>query len=157
MIRFVHSKVVIFFLFALPVFLIAGCKNNTSDIIPNVMVDFTIDLNDPMFNDLSAVGNTVVITSNSIGHSVGYNNHGILVYRASESEFYAFDRTCTFEETLDQAVEIDNTGDVVAECPHCHSEYVLPSYGYPTDKGPARYPLKQYHTRFDGRFLRVYN
>ncbi len=157
-VRILHSKVIIFFLTAIPFLFLSGCKNKNNNIIPDVFVNFTLDLNDPMFNDLKAIGNTVVITSSYAGsQSAGYNNHGILVYRASESEFYAFDRTCTFEEAKDQAVVIDNTGDVTAECPACHSEYVLPSYGYPTDKGPARYPLKQYKTSFDGRFVHVYN
>ena len=156
--RIIYSKVIIFFLIIASAFLLSTCKNNGNNIIPNVFVDFTIDLNDPMFNDLTAVGSTIIIDSSYAGsQSSGYHNHGILVYRATETEFYAFDRTCTFEEAKDQAVLIDNTGDVTAECPHCHSEYILPSYGYPTDKGPARYPLKQYHATFDGRIIHVYN
>ncbi|HHJ10748.1 MAG TPA: hypothetical protein ENK25_07630 [Bacteroidetes bacterium] len=157
-IRILHSKVIIFFVTTVPFIFFSGCKNSNNNIIPDVFVNFTLDLNDPMFNDLLSPGNTVVITSSYAGsESAGYNNHGILVYRASETKFYAFDRTCTFEEAKDQAVVIDNTGDAIAECPHCHSEYVLPGYGYPTDNSPARYPLKQYKTSFDGRFVHVYN
>ncbi len=154
----IYSKVIIFFIITTLWLVPSACKNNSNNIIPNVFVNFTIDLNDPMFNDLKAVGNTVVITSAYAGTaSAGYNNHGILVYRASETEFYAFDRTCTFEEAKDQAVVLEHTGDMSVECPHCHSVYILPSYGYPTDKGPARYPLKQYRTSFDGQIIHVYN
>jgi len=156
--RFTYSKVIIFFIIITLALQLDSCKNNNQHIIPDVYVDFTINLNDPMFIDLNTNGNAVIITSSYAGtSSAGYNNHGIIVYRYSEDEFYAFDRTCTFEEAKDQAVNIDNPGDVTAECPHCHSEYVLPNLGYPTDKGPARYPLKQYNTSFDGVIVHVYN
>jgi len=153
-----YSKIIVFFIISFAAILLHGCKDNTNQIIPDVFVDFTINLNDPMFNDLTTVDNAVVITSSYDGvNSAGYNNHGIIIYRASETEFYAFDRTCTYEDAKDQVVKIDNPGDLTAECPHCHSEYILPGYGYPTDKGPAKYPLKQYKTEFDGLYVHVYN
>jgi len=135
-----------------------GCKKNNSDVIPDTFIDFTIDLNNPQYIDLNVVGNTIMISAQTLGIiSLGYDNHGILIYRASEDEFYAFDRTCPFEEELNQAVAIDNAGDVTAECPKCHTEYVLPSYGYPTDKGPGTYPLKMYKTGLSGTSLHVYH
>ncbi len=155
--RFTYSKVIIFSVIIVLTFQLYSCKNNNQSIIPYVYVDFTINLNDPMFNVLNAPGNAVIITSSYAGtRSAGYNNHGIIVYRYSEDIFYAFDRTCPFEESKDQAVNIENTGDITAECPHCHTEYVLPSLGYP-DKGPGHYPLKQYKTSFDGVNVHVYN
>ena len=136
----------------------SACKTKNSDVIPDTFVDFTIDLNNPRFIDLNVVGNTLAVTASDLGiFSLGYNNHGILIYRASEEEFYAFDRTCPFEEDLSQIVQVDNAGDVTAECPVCHTEYVLPSFGYPTDKGPGVYPLKKYQANLSGSYLRIYN
>ncbi len=157
--RYLHSKINIFTgtLFGV-LLLLPGCKSEENQRIPNVFVDFTINLSDPMFNDLQVAGNAVVIDKSYAGSaSAGYNDHGIIVYRASENEFFAFDRTCPFEETLDQAVVLKNTGDITPECPKCHSKYVLPNYGYPTSDSPSRYPLKRYRVAFDGQILHVYN
>lgn len=136
----------------------SGCKTRNSDVIPDTFVDFTIDLNDPRFTDLNVVGNTAVVSAAQLGiFSLGYKNHGVLIYRASEEEFYAFDRTCPYEADLSQAVSIANAGDVTAECPGCHTEYVLPSYGYPTDNGPGTLPLKLYQANLTGSYLHVYH
>ena len=155
---FTYPKIIIFILMILPVLVPSSCKTKENERIPYVFVDFTINLSDPMFNDLTVAGNAVVITSSYAGSaSAGYGGHGIIVYRASESEFFAFDRTCPFEEALDQAVVLKNTGDITPECPECHSKYVLPNYGYPTSDSPSRYPLKLYRTSFDGQMVHVYN
>ncbi|RLD36029.1 MAG: hypothetical protein DRI73_01470 [Bacteroidetes bacterium] len=146
------------FLLLVLIFVIYACKKDTKSVIPETYVDFTIRLTDPLFNDLNAIGNSVIVTSNYNGfNSAGYNNHGIIVYRASQTEFYAFDRTCTFEEKLDQTVKLESPVDLSVECPECGSEFVLPSYGAPTVDGPAIHPLKQYYTSFDGNLLWVYN
>ena len=146
------------FLLLVLVSLIYSCKKDTPSVIPETYVDFTIRLTDPLFNDLNSIGNSVIVTSSYSGfNSAGYNNHGIIVYRASQTEFFAFDRTCTFEEKLDQAVRLDSPVDLSVECPECGSEFVLPSYGSPTVDGPAVHPLKQYYTTFDGNLVWVYN
>ncbi len=156
--KLLYPKIIIFAITVLAAAAPSSCKTEENQRIPDVFVDFTINLNDPMFNDLTVAGNAVVITSSYAGSaSAGYANHGIIVYRASESEFYAFDCTCPFEETLDQAVKLKNTGDITPECPECHSKYVLPNYGYPTSDSPSRYPLKLYRTSFDGQTVHVYN
>ncbi len=156
--HFLYPKIIIFIIILASAFLPTSCKQKDNQRIPDVFVDFTINLSDPMFNDLTVAGNSVVINASYAGSaSAGYGNHGIIVYRASESEFYAFDRTCPFEEALDQAVELKNEGDITPECPECHSKYVLPNYGYPTSDSPSRYPLKLYRTDFDGQSVHVYN
>ncbi|MCD6598421.1 MAG: hypothetical protein J7L04_12070, partial [Bacteroidales bacterium] len=135
------------FLILILVSFIYTCKKDTPSVIPETYVDFTIRLSDPLFHDLNLIGNSVIVTSNYYGiNSAGYNYHGIIVYRASQTEFYAFDRTCTVEEKLDQSVILDSPVDLYAECPECGSEFVLPSYGAPSIDGPAVHPLKQYYT-----------
>lgn len=150
-------KLHIFFI-SLFFILFIACKKDTRSVIPETYVDFTIRLTDPMFNDLNSIGNSVVVTSSYDGYnSAGYMDHGIIIYRASQTEFYAFDRTCTFEEALDQIVKTESQVDLTATCPECGSEFVLPSYGSPTTDGPATQPLKLYYTQFDGNILWVYN
>lgn len=127
-----------------------SCKKDIITIIPITYVDFTIKLTDPGFIDLNAVGNSVMVNKNDFGPgSAGYKDHGIIVYRAGQSEFYAFDRTCTWEDSLNIAVDMDLPTDLSAQCPVCGSEYILPSSGYPTKDGPAIYPLQQYQATYD--------
>ncbi|MCD4768869.1 MAG: hypothetical protein K8R35_01715, partial [Bacteroidales bacterium] len=48
--------------------LLAGnvsCNKDEYDVIPNVMVDFYIDLNDPLFFDLNAIGNHVLVNAST--------------------------------------------------------------------------------------------
>ena len=138
--------------------LIATCNKEENNIIPDVPTDFVIDLNDPMFIELNAIGNSVIVTSSYRGSlSAGYNNHGIIIYRAGQDEFYAFDRTCTFEEQLNEAVNIDSIRTLTAKCPNCGSVYVLPSLAYPEKDGPAVYPLKQYYAEYINNTVWVHN
>lgn len=151
------SKLRKFFLFLLLSLFLTGCEDEKRDIIPNTYVNFTIRLDNPQFISLSSIGNAVVITSSYDGiNSAGYNNNGIIIYRASQDEFYAFDRTCTYDVEKSIAVEIDDSG-IIAECPECGSRYILPNIGFPTEESPSKYQLQQYKTHFDGLIVHVFN
>lgn len=140
---------------------LTACEKENFDVVPDVYVDFSIRLDDPEFQALNAVGNTVYITRAYDGYrSAGYDNNGILIYRASGEEFYAYDATCPHDfavNGLSVAVEIENSGDLFAVCPSCQSSYILPAYGAPTDDSESAYPLKNYRTSFNGLYLRVYH
>ncbi len=152
------SKLRNFLLISLVVLLFTTCRGDDNHIVPDVPTDFTINLSLPMFFDLNSVGNSVIVTSNYAGSlSAGYDGHGIIIYRAGLNEFYAFDRTCTFEQQLDVAVDLDLPTDMSAECPECGSRYILPSMGYPGKDGPATYPLKQYHAEYSNGTVWVHN
>ena len=156
--KYFHSKIRIIFITVIITVFLFSCGKEEHSIIPETYVDFTIRLSDPLFIDLNSVLNSVIVTNQYDGHnSAGYNNHGIIVYRASQTEFYAFDCTCTFEEELNVAVTLENTVDLTAECPKCGSEYILPSYAVPGNDGPAVHPLKQYYAEFDGYTVWVHN
>ena len=153
-----YSKLRKFLLILLISLLIAACNKKEKHIVPDVPTDFVIDLNDPRFIDLNSIANSVIINSSYWGSlSAGYNNHGIIVYRAGQDEFYAFDRTCTFEEQLNEAVDLDIPTDLTAECPNCGSKYTLPSLAYPDKDGPATYPLKQYYDEYSSNTVWVHN
>ncbi len=134
-----------------------SCENSKNDVIPDVIVDFTLDLNDPEFVGLNAMGSdTVDASTNNWGHYAGgFNGNGIIIYR-SVDEFYAYDRTCPHDyevNGLSIKVKVDFT---MGTCPKCGTTYLLSAGGTPYS-GIGRYPLKNYRTYFDGRFVRVWN
>lgn len=125
-----------------------GCKKDKQNKtrIPYVFVDFTIN---PMFNNLNNVGDVEVFTG-------GYR--GVIIYRQSQEEFIAFERTCTYDpEKTCSKLYIDPGSNILATDTCCGSTFLLLD-GIPT-KGPATIPLLQYRTSFDAAnsLLRVFN
>lgn len=139
---------------------IASC-NKKNDVIPDVYVDFTIDINDPQFFNLNSYGgsDTVDARTNNWGtRAAGYSGNGIIV-TSGFTEYYAYDRTCPHDyevNNLSIQVRLDKVNFAKAVCPKCGTVYELMSFGTPSS-GTGRYPLKNYKTSFDGRFVRVWN
>jgi nitrite reductase/ring-hydroxylating ferredoxin subunit len=136
-----------------------SCARSDNDIIPDVYIDFTIDLLDPEFVTLSAIGISDTIdgsTNNWGSRSAGYDGNGIIIYSGPD-EYYAYDRTCPYDfavNGLSIKVDVDPR---IATCPNCGTKYSLSTYGSPVS-GPGKYPLKNYSTSFDGeRYVRVWN
>ncbi|GAB4303558.1 MAG: hypothetical protein Kow0068_25800 [Marinilabiliales bacterium] len=127
------------------VLILFSCKKD-EQVVPYQHVDFYIFLSDPQFIELNNYYTPVMVTGGV---------QGIIIYRKSETEFIALERTCTYQPSNRCAVSPDSTGYFV-ECPCCHSFFSLPSDGY-VDKGPAEKPLVQYATEFDGQKIHVYN
>jgi nitrite reductase/ring-hydroxylating ferredoxin subunit len=152
------SKLRFFLIFVLPVIFLNSCKKERNDVIPDVYVNFTLDLYDPEFVNLNAMGgsDTVDARTNNWGSgAAGYNGNGIIIYRGAD-EFYAYDRTCPYDYAvngLSIKIKIDFT---LAVCPKCGTSYALSAFGTPTS-GIGRYPLKNYRTSFDGRYVRAWN
>lgn len=150
-----------FFLITLIFALTVSSCNKKNDVIPDVYVDFTLDLFDPEFVDLNGLGgsDTINYRTNNWGRkSAGYDNNGIIVTSGLD-EFYAYDRTCPHDyavNNLSVQVRLDKVNFAKAVCPKCGSVYELMSFGTPYS-GVSRYPLKNYKTSFDGRFVRVWN
>lgn len=155
------SKITFFLFAASLALLLSSCKRSKNDVIPDVYVDFTIDLADPEFVNLNAIGGTVTINelTNNFGYrAAGFSGNGIIVH-AGVDEFFAYDRTCPHDYTEnDSAVRInlDGTNTLYAVCPVCKTKYGLPVNGTPVE-GVGRYPLKNYKTSYDGRRVRVWN
>lgn len=152
-------QTVIIFLAVLGFLTMSGCSESDTDIIPDVYIDFTIDLLDPEFAGLGVIGvsDTIDATTNNWGdRSAGYDGNGIIVYSGPDS-YLAYDRTCPHDlATNGLSIKI-NTDFAVAECPECGTIYSLSAYGTPLS-GPGKYPLKNYRTSFDGeRYIRVWN
>jgi nitrite reductase/ring-hydroxylating ferredoxin subunit len=154
------SKIILFSITLLTVISLISCKKSKYDVIPDVYVDFYINLGDPEFFVLTGSTNSMVITSatNSFGSSaVGYNNNGIIVYRsAMEDQFFAYDRTCPYDFAVNGLSVKVNTDFMSALCPKCSTSYSLEAGGTPIS-GIGRYPLKNYKTSFDGQTVHVWH
>jgi nitrite reductase/ring-hydroxylating ferredoxin subunit len=147
-----------FFLFTMALAIsMSSCSKGKNDVIPDVYVNFTLDINDPEFINLTTIGSdTVDAKTNNWGSgAAGFDGNGIILYNGGDV-FYAYDRTCPHDyevNGLSVRVKIDFT---IATCPKCGTTYSLSASGTPVS-GIGRYPLKNYRTSFDGRFLRVWN
>ncbi len=155
------SKIRIFLLLLLMLPGCASCRKDVNDVIPDVYVDFYISLNDPQFFNLTAPLNSACVdaSTNNIGQSAaGFDGNGIIIYRASEDEFYAYDRTCPHDYAVNgNSVGVNIVDQIYAECPECKTKYALPNFGTPVSGSVGRYPLKNYKTSFDGLRIRVWN
>jgi len=123
-----------------------SCESNRGQIIPYVKVYVPLLL----YADLADMG----IGTTKILPTDGYK--GIVLYRANDFEFYAYDLTCTEYPEHDKAVEEDDTFVGVFECPDCGSTYVLVNGAYP-NSGPAEFPLVEYRTSIQGDVLIITN
>ncbi len=146
-----------FFSIAIALAVIISSCNKKNDVIPDVYVDFTLDVNDPQFVDLSAIGGSVTVNArtNNQEYAAGFDGNGIIVYRGPD-EFYAYDRTCPHDYTVNDLSIKVNVDFTLAICPQCSTAYALSANGTPAS-GVGRYPLKNYKTSFDGRNVRVWN
>lgn len=126
--------------------LIACRKDKDQTGIPLVSVNITIYTSDPEFFKLNPVGGWEYITGGS---------RGILVYRAGQDDFKAYDRHCTYQPTNNCGkVAVDNT-DIIAVDTCCGSQFLI--VDGTVQNGPATLALKEYRTSFDGEKLRIYN
>jgi len=128
-----------------PVLLLPSCESNKGQLIPVVRVDIYLLLYAEL-GDLG-IGSTKLIAG-------GVN--GIVLYRESDLEFFAYDRTCTLFPEHDEAVIENPDFFGVFECPNCKSTFLLMNGAEP-NSGPARYPLVQYATSIQGDVLHIYN
>lgn len=155
-----NSKIAFFFIAAALMLSLDSC-NKKNDVIPNTYVNFTLDLNDPEFVNLSAFGGSVTVnssTNNWGAGAAGFDGNGIIICYGVD-EFYAYDRTCPHDyvnNSLSIKVNIDPGNSTIAVCPKCGTKYGLTVGGTPVS-GVGRYPLKNYRTSFQGNYVLVWN
>lgn len=123
-----------------------SCNRERNNIIPNVLVDIEININNPEYINLMAVGGSMYLSGGS---------KGIVVYRYSQDTFVAFDRHCPYNPSDEGQVTFDTSSAIILKDNSCGSQFLL------TDgslySGPATNSLKRYQTFFDGTILRIYN
>ncbi len=133
----------LFIMFSFSVFF--SCSKDQTGTIPYVYVNFYIQPNSTLYQKLTTIGGWEYITG-------GYN--GIVVYRASQDEFVAFDRACPYDYKNGCRIVVETSfTTTIDSC--CGSRFLL-NDGSPF-KGPASVSLKQYKTSYDGNSLHVSN
>jgi len=116
-----------------------GCRGRVpADQIPQVPVDFSLNLRLPTYNHLQLVGQYAYIEA-------GYR--GILLYRSGLDRLVAFDRACTYapSQSCHKVAVVDSL--MLAQCECCDSRFGLQD-GQPF-RGPAGWPLRSYRVYFD--------
>lgn len=114
--------------------------------IPNVLVDITVNINNPGYMNLTVTGGFQNFNGGS---------RGILVFRNSTETFNAFDRHCPYEAENTCGILSVQSDNVTMKCACCASTFSL--YDGSLQAGPAFRPLKRYSTSFDGTILSIYN
>jgi hypothetical protein len=117
---------------------VSSCDNQNP--IPEVYVNFIIELNNPTFLPLNSVGSAVLVPYEG--------NKGIIVIQSNFQEFLAFDATCTYDPAHEWGrVQIDQSL-ISAVDTVCGSEYSLILNGAVTH-GPSGLSLMQYVADFN--------
>lgn len=140
------SKVHLFLITLLFITINNSCRKK-DDLVPNVAVNFTIFLSDPEFATLQTIGNYVFVTGGVCG---------VVIYRYSQTEFYAYDRCCSYKPEDRCAVLPDTTNSFFLNCPCCTSKFSIIDGS--VQASPAERPLTMYEAVFDGNnSVHVYN
>ncbi len=120
-----------------------SCKDEQNQIIPYVPVALTVNLN--IYNQLTIPGNSEYLPG------VGYG--GIIVYCQFPGSYFVYDAACPHEALPSCRVVCEG---VLGTCACCGSQFVLMDSAFPS-KGPAKFPLQQYHVAVINNTLRIYN
>jgi hypothetical protein len=127
------------------VLLVTGCRKNQNQ-VPYVLVDVYININNPGYYTLQAVGGWVYYPAGS---------KGLIIYRKTVDEMVVFDRHSPYLPDNNCITEVDETTNITVFDPCSGSEFLLVDGS--VTKGPAVFPLQQYQSSFDGTMLHIYN
>lgn len=141
-------KICILFGVALVLSLLQGCSDDDNP-VPNVSFTAYIDIHLPDYS-----GVVFTVNRDRYGNQIGVS--GIIVYRLSEMEFYAFERYCPHDKKLTCRVTVGNENSM-ARCSCCQSEFLILSPTGDVVSGPSNWGLKRYRTRIEGSYLVVSN
>lgn len=153
---FTHMRRIIPILFL--AFVASSCGDNTPNngqvFIPDVPVSITVNMELPSHYHLQNLGGYTLLEG---GH------RGIFLVHNFDDEYYALERTCTFNPDFACAqVQIDSSNiqlkcgtyqnDTFAEC--CQSLYSFDGFVL---QGPSQFALKRYNVFKNGSLLTVRN
>lgn len=80
---------------------------------------------------------------------------GIVVVRTSWNDFAAYERTCPADSgRLEMA---SGYGNIILECPRCHSQFNTFDDGAPLSTSQTPCYLYKYNTHYDGQILYISN
>jgi len=125
----------------IPLLLIfSTCKDPDNDYydIPDVYVNYLLNMDLPQYADLKFPGGFVYVANE------GYN--GIIVYHTLDDQYIALERTCTYQPLEECSVIYADDSGLFLRCGKeegrcCDSKFEMDGTVL---KGPALYPLKPY-------------
>lgn len=126
--------------------ILAGCTPDLSDdAIPWQPFDvININLNLPEYIALKTDGRSMYIDGGI---------RGIILYHQSGSNYFAYERNCSFQPNSACATVDIHVSTLYMLCSCCSSTFDLAT-GYPTG-GPAWRPLRKYSTSLNGTTLTI--
>jgi len=113
--------------------------------VPNTRVNKQIQVNLPQNFNIQSIGGFDYYAGGS---------RGLIIYRADEDRFMAYDRHATYQPENGCAVEVDASAITIID-PCSDSKYSL--IDGTVINGPAVASLRQYQTAFNNGILRVWN
>ena len=122
-----------------------GCKKS-SDNIPRVPVNEYINLSLPSYNSLNIAGNWIYYPA---------GNKGLIIYKVSDGNFTALDRTCSYDPTVGTSIVYGISNNIYGVDSVCGSRFSLIDGS--VFKGPATHSLLRYQTYYDGAILHIFN
>lgn len=139
---------------------VSSCNNDNNNagngqvLIPDVPVSITVNIDLPSHYHLQNLGGFSLLEG---------GNRGIFLVHNYDDEFYAIERTCTFNPDLDCAhIQVDTTNiqlrcgiyenDTFSQC--CQSRYSFDGFVF---QGPSRFPLKRYSVIRNGSLITIRN
>ncbi len=142
-------RITLFAVMVMCIFSLWSCKKDKQvDPIPYSYINIVINPNSTQYINLNVVGGWEYLTAPS-------PSRGIIVYRLSQDEFKAYERTCPYDPLADGAqIEVELSGTTAVDsC--CMSRFILMD-GSPFS-GPSTLSMKQYQTTYDGNNLHIFN
>jgi len=123
---------------------------DTESPIPEVYVNFIIQLDDPTFVNLNPVGGSVYIPFEG--------NKGIIVIHSDINKFNAYDATCTYDPDAAWGRVVIDASGISAVDTVCGSTFSLMLNGMVTN-GPAGLPLIEYIADYNANLnsLHIHN
>lgn len=115
--------------------------------VPSQPVSYTIYPNDPFNFKIQAIGGWMYV------ENVGIN--GIIIYRKSQQEFVAIERTSSYLPSNPKARAFVQSDNFTLKDTVSGSQWRI--IDATVTKGPATWALRLYGTTYDGNTLRVKN
>lgn len=121
-------------------------QNQADHPVPYVPVDITVYPNDPLNFKIQSIGGWLYFNG-------GIN--GIIVYRKSQQEFIALERTSSYYPDNAAAKAKVQTDNFTLKDTISNSKWQIIDGA--VVNGPATWPLRVYSTNYDGNSLRIRN
>ena len=133
-------------LLLLTLILLYSCGKENQCYVPIGDATCQIDPNSPIYAGINNCDGYEYLVG-------GYQ--GIVVVRTSWNDFAAYERTCPADSgRLEMA---SGYGNIILECPICHSQYNTFDDGAPLSTSHTYCYLYKYGTHYDGRILYISN